>query len=144
MLQMPFVDPIMKVVGGSNESVSTFLKWRTERTLTPIYPGAHLPGFDASSWNDSCSPLQGRTTPGVTVYRTTFDLNLPRGSDVPLAFDFTLDNANPHRVLIYVNGWQFGRSEAYPIALNVVIILYIKVFIDSWSSSQLSYSRRNS
>lgn len=71
--------------------------------------GAHLPGYDASKWNASCSPLDGRSTPGVTAYRTTFDLDLPVGSDIPLAFDFALDTAAPHRVLIYVNGWQFGR-----------------------------------
>ncbi|KAF5354886.1 hypothetical protein D9756_005306 [Leucocoprinus leucothites] len=72
--------------------------------------GAHLPGFDASTWNQSCSPLQGMSTAGVTVYRTVFDLDLPRGSDIPLAFDFALDTGHPHRVLVYANGWQFGRQ----------------------------------
>ncbi|GLB41552.1 putative glycoside hydrolase family 35 protein [Lyophyllum shimeji] len=86
-----------KVRGPYNEG-----GWWFERA------GAHLPGYDASSWQ-TCSPYQGITKPGVTVYRTKFDLNLPRGSDVPLAFDFALDSVNPHRVLIYVNGWQFGR-----------------------------------
>ncbi|KDQ25254.1 hypothetical protein PLEOSDRAFT_1084879 [Pleurotus ostreatus PC15] len=71
--------------------------------------GAHLPGFDASLWNTSCTPYQGRLTPGVTVYRTSFSLNIPHDADIPLAFDLELDNAQPHRVLIYVNGWQFGR-----------------------------------
>ncbi|KAL4260568.1 glycosyl hydrolase 35 family protein [Pleurotus pulmonarius] len=71
--------------------------------------GAHLPGFDASPWNTSCTPYQGRSTPGVTVYRTSFSLNIPHDADIPLAFDLELDNTQPHRVLIYVNGWQFGR-----------------------------------
>ncbi|KAJ7275854.1 glycoside hydrolase family 35 protein [Mycena rebaudengoi] len=71
--------------------------------------GAHLPGYDDSTWTKSCSPLQGSTKAGVTAYRTTFKLDLPKGSDIPLAFDFALDSASPHRVLIYVNGWQFGR-----------------------------------
>jgi len=70
--------------------------------------GAHLPGYDASSWQ-TCTPYDGITKAGVTVYRTTFDLNLPAGSDIPLAFDFELNSDAPHRVLIYVNGWQFGR-----------------------------------
>ncbi|KAG6916269.1 hypothetical protein DXG01_007613 [Tephrocybe rancida] len=70
--------------------------------------GAHLPGYNASSW-DSCTPYEGISAPGATAYRTTFNLNLPRNADVPLAFDLTLDSVNPHRVLIYVNGWQFGR-----------------------------------
>lgn len=71
--------------------------------------GAHLPGYDASAWKTGCTPYQGITKPGVTVYRTSFDLNFPAGSDIPLAFDFALNSATPHRVLIYVNGWQFGR-----------------------------------
>ncbi|KAG6812051.1 hypothetical protein H0H92_004635 [Tricholoma furcatifolium] len=70
--------------------------------------GAHLPGFDDSKWS-TCSPYEGRTSQGVTVYRTTFNLDLPRGADIPLAFDMELDTVNPHRVLIWVNGWQFGR-----------------------------------
>lgn len=71
--------------------------------------GAHLPGYDASSWNASCSPLVGIGQAGVQVYRATLDLDLPQGSDIPLAFEFELDSDNPHRVLLYVNGWQFGR-----------------------------------
>ncbi|KAF8075232.1 glycoside hydrolase family 35 protein [Lyophyllum atratum] len=86
-----------KVRGPYNEG-----GWWFERV------GAHLPGYDASSWQ-ACTPYQGITKPGVTVYRTTFALNLPQGSDIPLAFDFALDSVTPHRVLIYVNGWQFGR-----------------------------------
>ncbi|KAG6865685.1 hypothetical protein C0991_000298 [Blastosporella zonata] len=76
--------------------------WWFERT------GAHLPGYDDSKW-DSCSPYEGISAAGVTVYRTTFNLDLPKDADVPLAFDLELDSVNPHRVLIYVNGWQFGR-----------------------------------
>ncbi|KAK0470339.1 glycoside hydrolase family 35 protein [Desarmillaria tabescens] len=71
--------------------------------------GAHLPGYEASSWNKSCTPYDGISKAGVAVYRTTFDLDIPRLSDVPLAFDFELDYVNPYRLLIYVNGWQFGR-----------------------------------
>ncbi|KAF9016420.1 hypothetical protein BDZ89DRAFT_1045808 [Hymenopellis radicata] len=89
--------------------------------------GAHLPGYDASSWNQSCTPYDGTTSAGVTAYRTTFDLDLPVGSDVPLAFDFALDSGAPHRVLIFVNGWQFGRflstlgpQTSYPIPEGII------------------------
>ncbi|KAF9465548.1 glycoside hydrolase family 35 protein [Collybia nuda] len=104
-----------KVRGPYNEG-----GWWFERV------GAHLPGYDASAWK-SCSPYQGIAKPGVTVYRTTFDLNFPAGSDIPLAFDFSLDNVTPHRVLIYVNGWQFGRflsslgpQTSYPIPEGIL------------------------
>ncbi|KAK7031085.1 hypothetical protein VNI00_013689 [Paramarasmius palmivorus] len=76
--------------------------------------GAHLPGYTASSptWQ-SCNPLEGRDTPGVTALRTTFNLSLPSSADAPLSFEFTLTNStapeNPYRTLIFVNGWQFGR-----------------------------------
>ncbi|KAJ7075303.1 glycoside hydrolase family 35 protein [Mycena belliarum] len=89
--------------------------------------GAHLPGYDDSAWNKACTPYQGTTKAGVTAYRTTFDLDLPKGSDIPLAFDFALDSAAPYRTLIYVNGWQFGRfasslgpQVSYPIPEGIL------------------------
>ncbi|KAF9465547.1 glycoside hydrolase family 35 protein [Collybia nuda] len=102
-----------KVRGPYNEG-----GWWFERV------GAHLPGYDASAWQTGCTPYQGTTKPGVTVYRTSFNLNFPAGSDIPLAFDFNLDSAAPHRVLIYVNGWQFGRRDrkmtSYPVPEGIL------------------------
>ncbi|KAJ7772210.1 glycoside hydrolase family 35 protein [Mycena metata] len=89
--------------------------------------GAHLPGYDDSAWNKSCTPYTGSAKAGVTAYRTTFELDLPTGSDIPLAFDFALDSAAPYRTLIYVNGWQFGRflsslgpQVSYPIPEGIL------------------------
>ncbi|KAF7334698.1 putative beta-galactosidase A [Mycena venus] len=89
--------------------------------------GAHLPGYDDSAWNNSCTPYTGQTKAGVTAYRTTFNLDLPTGSDIPLAFDFALDFVDPYRTLIYVNGWQFGRflsslgpQVSYPIPEGIL------------------------
>ncbi|KAJ7898549.1 glycoside hydrolase family 35 protein [Mycena olivaceomarginata] len=89
--------------------------------------GAHLPGYDDSAWTESCTPLTGTTKAGVTAYRTTFELDLPTGSDIPLAFDFALDSVAPYRTLIYVNGWQFGRflsslgpQVSYPIPEGIL------------------------
>ncbi|CCA67250.1 probable beta-galactosidase [Serendipita indica DSM 11827] len=91
--------------------------------------GAHLPGYDDSAWS-TCSPLSGRDSPGVTAYRTTFNLNIPNGSDVPLAFDFELEPRNSttaYRSLIWVNGWQFGRffsdlgpQTSYPVPEGIL------------------------
>ncbi|KAG8817311.1 hypothetical protein FRC17_011287 [Serendipita sp. 399] len=87
--------------------------------------GAHLPGFDDSRW-PSCSPFTGRSSAGITVYRTEFDLDIPANADVPLAFDFELDTA-AYRSLIWVNGWQFGRfastlgpQTSYPIPEGIL------------------------
>ncbi|KAK0444118.1 glycoside hydrolase family 35 protein [Armillaria borealis] len=89
--------------------------------------GAHLPGYEASEWNKSCTPYDGISKAGVAVYRTTFDLDIPRTADIPLAFDFELDYINPYRLLIYVNGWQFGRflsslgpQVSYPIPEGIL------------------------
>ncbi|KAJ6518287.1 glycoside hydrolase family 35 protein [Mycena vitilis] len=95
--------------------------WSFERV------GAHLPGYDDSAWDKSCTPYRGLTKAGVTAYRTTFTLDLPSASDIPLAFDFALDSVAPYRTLIYVNGWQFGRfasslgpQVSYPIPEGIL------------------------
>ncbi|KAJ8074302.1 hypothetical protein PM082_012613 [Marasmius tenuissimus] len=99
--------------------------------LTPDLPlrGAHLPGYDASSWNQSCSPFTGISTPGVTVYRTTFNVDFPVNVDIPLSFEFTLTNntENRYRSLLFVNGWQFGRfisslgpQTSYPVPEGIL------------------------
>ncbi|KAJ6453970.1 glycoside hydrolase family 35 protein [Mycena sanguinolenta] len=89
--------------------------------------GAHLPGYDDSAWTKSCTPLTGIDHAGVMAYRTTLDLDLPTGSDIPLAFDFALDSVDPYRTLLYVNGWQFGRfvsslgpQVSYPIPEGIL------------------------
>ncbi|PVG04082.1 putative beta-galactosidase [Serendipita vermifera] len=88
--------------------------------------GAHLPGYDDSAW-DTCSPLQGRNSTGITAYRTTFNLNIPVKADVPLAFDLELDTNQPYRSVIWVNGWQFGRfasslgpQTSYPVPEGIL------------------------
>ncbi|PVG04083.1 putative beta-galactosidase [Serendipita vermifera] len=73
--------------------------------------GAHLPGYDDSSWK-KCSPYQGRNSTGITAYRTTFNLNIPDNADVPLAFEFELDESQQYRSVIWVNGWQYGRFSS--------------------------------
>lgn len=87
--------------------------------------GAHLPGFNDTKWS-ACSPLTGRTAPGITVYRTSFDLNIPKGADVPLALDLELDSI-AYRSVIWVNGWQFGRfasslgpQTSYPVPEGIL------------------------
>ncbi|CAA7259499.1 unnamed protein product [Cyclocybe aegerita] len=71
--------------------------------------GWHLPGFNDASW-DSGSPTAGISAPGVSFYRTKFNLNVPNGVDYPLALVTTNSTTNPHfRAQFYVNGYQFGK-----------------------------------
>ncbi|TDL23066.1 putative beta-galactosidase [Rickenella mellea] len=79
--------------------------------------GAHLPGFPATNWSSSatdstCSPTVGLTAAGIKAYRTTFNLNFPVNSDIPIALNFTRTPASSYRTIIYINGWQFGRFSS--------------------------------
>ncbi|KXN92303.1 putative beta-galactosidase A [Leucoagaricus sp. SymC.cos] len=72
--------------------------------------GYHLPGFDDSQW-ETRTPFKGLDTPGVGWFRTTFDLSLPEGYDVPISFAFA-DSPGAYRAQLYVNGWQMGKRSA--------------------------------
>ena len=82
--------------------------------------GWHLPGFETSSWTRR--PLSSGLpdgAAGVGFFVTTFDLNLPEGTDVPLSFTFDdgLPMTNgvsgqPYRAIFFVNGWMMGKRVA--------------------------------
>ncbi|WP_367128008.1 beta-galactosidase [Saccharothrix sp. HUAS TT1] len=65
--------------------------------------GWHLPG--SGTWHRP----PGALAPGVSWYRTTFDLDLPRGHDVSLGLRFDDTTDRDYRVLIFVNGWNMGQ-----------------------------------
>ncbi|HEX6452491.1 MAG TPA: beta-galactosidase [Trebonia sp.] len=78
--------------------------------------GWDLPGYPDSSWQDVSLPddWSARGVPaGVGWYRTTFSLNLPSSSYVPV--DVQIGGPGPgagsanYRAFIYVNGWLVGR-----------------------------------
>nr|WP_228122655.1 beta-galactosidase [Saccharothrix syringae] len=64
--------------------------------------GWHLPGA-GGDWRRPPS----RVEPGVSWYRTTFALDLPRDHDVSLALRFA--PARGYRALVFVNGWNVGQ-----------------------------------
>jgi beta-galactosidase GanA len=78
--------------------------------------GWDLPGYPDQSWAPVSLPDSWSTRgvpPGVGWYRTSFSLNLPRSSYVPI--DVQIGGAAPaagtanYRAFIYVNGWLIGR-----------------------------------
>ncbi|KAJ4353285.1 uncharacterized protein N0V89_005012 [Didymosphaeria variabile] len=74
--------------------------------------GLHLPGaLDSdASWTNSSGPVEsGIAKPGVGFFGAEFELDIPGGWDVPLSFTFTNSTTTAHRVLLYVNGWQYGK-----------------------------------
>ncbi|KDR69947.1 hypothetical protein GALMADRAFT_1351204 [Galerina marginata CBS 339.88] len=89
--------------------------------------GWHLPGFNDASWSTG-SPTSGISTAGVSMYRTTFNLNVPQGVDYPIAIVTTNSTTNPHfRAQFYVNGYQFGRyinhigpQKSFPVPQGIL------------------------
>ncbi|KAJ7874468.1 galactose-binding domain-like protein, partial [Mycena leptocephala] len=75
--------------------------------------GWHLPGYDDSHW-ETRTPFQGLEQPGVGFFRTTFNLNLPKGYDIPLSFlfDAAVGHYRGTPSQLYVNGWQMGKRIA--------------------------------
>ncbi|MEV4313654.1 beta-galactosidase [Actinocrispum sp. NPDC049592] len=70
--------------------------------------GWSLPGFPDSAWRDVSLPNADKA-PGVAWYRTTVDLNLPKGQDTSVGIRIDDDPARHYRAQIFVNGWQLGR-----------------------------------
>lgn len=70
--------------------------------------GWTLPGFPDGSWAPTTLPASD-PTPGVSWYRTTVALDLPKGQDTSLGLKITDDPSRHYRALIFVNGWQLGR-----------------------------------
>ncbi|EJD54069.1 putative beta-galactosidase A, partial [Auricularia subglabra TFB-10046 SS5] len=71
--------------------------------------GWHLPGFDDSKWATG-KPTAGIAKPGVSFFRTKFNLNVPSGVDFPISLVTSNATTNPHfRAQFYVNGYQFGK-----------------------------------
>jgi beta-galactosidase GanA len=73
--------------------------------------GWYLPGYPDASWQSVTLPDRWSADglpPGVGWYRTSFALNLPPGTDVPVSLQIS-DTPNYHyRAEIFLNGWLLG------------------------------------
>jgi beta-galactosidase GanA len=77
----------------------------------------HLPGFPDKSW-EVANMAATKPYTGTSWYRTTFDVNAPKGHDVTLGLQFgdpTIPRSPTakYRVLIFVNGWNMGQFIAH-------------------------------
>jgi beta-galactosidase GanA len=70
--------------------------------------GWSLPGYPDRGWTPVTLPAAD-PTPGVSWYRTTVRLDLPRHQDTSLALRIDDDPARHYRAQLFVNGWQLGR-----------------------------------
>ncbi|KAH8834879.1 glycoside hydrolase family 35 protein [Flagelloscypha sp. PMI_526] len=95
--------------GSAKNAADMFRGYLNEGGLYGERVGAHLPGFPTTDWVVG-SPMEGLKSAGVNFYRTTFDLNIPEGYDVPIALSITPSaSTSRFRAQIYINGWQFGK-----------------------------------
>ncbi|KAI9275687.1 glycoside hydrolase superfamily [Phascolomyces articulosus] len=70
--------------------------------------GWHLPGFPDNEWEDITIP-ENKNRTGVSWYRTTFDVIIPDGYEVPMSLRYVDDTKTRYRSLLFLNGWQLGR-----------------------------------
>jgi beta-galactosidase GanA len=71
--------------------------------------GWHLPGYPDRSW---AAGAPGAVTPGVTWYRTSFRLDLPKSQDTAVALRFGGAIPQGARVNFFLNGWNLGLYGA--------------------------------
>jgi hypothetical protein len=81
--------------------------------------GYHLPDPPTSDWKDSKGPSgDGLPSTGVYFFATSFDLDMPKGYDIPLAIVVGNSSSDTplfdtgraaYRLNFYVNGWNFGK-----------------------------------
>jgi len=88
--------------------------------------GWSLPGFPDRSWAPVSLP-SSEPTAGVSWYRTTTRLDLPRGSDTSVGLRIDDDPSRHYRAEIFVNGWQLGRyvndvgpQHSFPIPTGIL------------------------
>ncbi|HYU05250.1 MAG TPA: beta-galactosidase [Jatrophihabitantaceae bacterium] len=74
--------------------------------------GWYLPDFPDGGWQSVSSPAATSVDPGVSWYRTTFDVDLPRGQDTSVGLHFDGPPASGYRVLAFLNGWNVGQYSA--------------------------------
>lgn len=72
--------------------------------------GWHLPRFKTSSPQFSrSSPLEGLNASGIEFYITTFHLNIDSDLDAPLGISLSAPPGTIARVMIWINGYQYGK-----------------------------------
>ncbi|KAG6830620.1 hypothetical protein H0H92_015712 [Tricholoma furcatifolium] len=107
----------------------------TDRVRGPLNEGGlygerqgwHLPGFNDAQWAEG-KPTDGRSTAGVSFFRTTFELNIPEGVDYPMSLVVGNSTVNPYlRSQFYVNGYNFGKyvnsigpQSAFPVPEGIL------------------------
>ncbi|KAG9192314.1 beta-galactosidase [Alternaria panax] len=115
-----------QLLGGNNTKLS-FDQWKIqgnaggERNIDKIRGpmnegglygerlGWHLPGFDTSSWEDASPTTDGVHGAAIRWFTTTFSLSIDPDLDVPIGIEVGAPKGTVARVLLFVNGYQYGK-----------------------------------
>ncbi|WP_206071160.1 beta-galactosidase [Knoellia koreensis] len=88
--------------------------------------GWSLPGFPDQDWSPVTLPAAD-PRPGVTWYRTTAALDLPKDQDTSVGVTITDDPSRRYRAQIFVNGWQVGNylndvgpQRSFPVPVGIL------------------------
>jgi beta-galactosidase GanA len=88
--------------------------------------GWSLPRFPDHDWATVSLPNPDQR-PGVSWYRTTARLDLPRGQDTSVGLRIDDPTRRAHRAQIFVNGWLMGRyisnvgpQKSFPIPTGIL------------------------
>jgi hypothetical protein len=79
----------------------------------PGFPVRNSAAFNCSTCSDSTSPLGGLAGPGIRFYLTNFTLDIDADLDVPLGIRMSAPNGTVARIMIWVNGYQYGKYEPH-------------------------------
>lgn len=71
--------------------------------------GWHLPGFDTTTWEKGSPVEDGVQGAGIRWFTTNFDLNVDEDLDIPLGIEVGATKGTVARVLLFVNGYQYGK-----------------------------------
>ncbi|KAK7188532.1 hypothetical protein DPSP01_005498 [Paraphaeosphaeria sporulosa] len=112
---------------GAQLQGGTFSQWKIqgnaggEKNIDPIRGpmnegglygerlGWHLPGFDTSKWTKASPVTDGVKGVGIKWFTTTFTLDIDRDLDVPLGIEVGAPSGTIARVLLFINGYQYGK-----------------------------------
>ena len=127
------------LLGASLQGASTAITWRLQGSqggenlqdpvrgpmnATGLFGTNHgwdLPGYPDRAWQPVTLPdswSRRGLPPGIGWYRTTFNLDLPRQSYVPIAVQIGGPGPGPgagtadYRAFVYVNGWLMGQYDS--------------------------------
>lgn len=111
---------IQGAAGGDSANIDPVRGPLNEGGLYGERLGWHLPLFSPSSsypasygaWDDA-GPTAGLSAPGVRFYVTKFTLDIDADLDAPLGLALSAANDTVARVMIWVNGYQYGKYEPH-------------------------------